>query len=98
MFASTRPDDCKRLHLYHAVDKIVASLIALGATVAITADHGMSDKSAPDGMPNVIYLEDEPQRALRRRRRPCHLPDRGSLRPTSRCPGVIRPCASAEVR
>ena len=28
---------------YHrAVDKVVASLIALGATVAITADHGMS--------------------------------------------------------
>jgi phosphonoacetate hydrolase len=44
---------------HHAVDKIVASLIALGATVAITADHGMSDKSAPDGTPNVIYLEDE---------------------------------------
>lgn len=45
---------------YHqAVDKIVASLMALGATVAITADHGMSDKSASDGTPNVIYLEDE---------------------------------------
>ncbi|WP_158931535.1 phosphonoacetate hydrolase [Acidisphaera sp. S103] len=45
---------------YHqAVDKIVASLMALGATVAITADHGMSDKSTPDGTPNVIYLEDE---------------------------------------
>ena len=45
---------------YHqAVDKVVASLMALGATVAITADHGMSDKSASDGTPNVIYLEDE---------------------------------------
>jgi phosphonoacetate hydrolase len=44
---------------HHAVDKIVASLIALGATVAITADHGMSDKSTSDGTPNVIYLEDE---------------------------------------
>lgn len=45
---------------YHqAVDTSVAMLIALGATVAITADHGMSDKSAPDGTPNVVYLEDE---------------------------------------
>ena len=45
---------------YHqAVDTSVATLIALGATVAITADHGMSDKSAPDGTPNVVYLEDE---------------------------------------
>jgi phosphonoacetate hydrolase len=45
---------------YHqAVDKTVAALIALGATVAITADHGMNDKSASDGTPNVVYLEDE---------------------------------------
>lgn len=45
---------------YHqAVDKAVAALIALGATVAITADHGMNDKSASDGTPNVVYLEDE---------------------------------------
>ena len=44
---------------HHAVDTSVATLIALGATVAITADHGMNDKSAADGTPNVIYLEDE---------------------------------------
>jgi phosphonoacetate hydrolase len=44
---------------HHAVDKIVASLIALGATVAVTADHGMNDKSTSNGTPNVIYLEDE---------------------------------------
>ena len=37
---------------YHqAVDKTVAALVALGATVAITADHGMNDKSASDGTP-----------------------------------------------
>jgi phosphonoacetate hydrolase len=34
-------------------------LIELGATVAITADHGMNDKSRADGTPNVVYLEDE---------------------------------------
>ena len=45
---------------YHqAVDKTVAALIQLGATVAITADHGMNDKSGADGTPNVVYLEDE---------------------------------------
>jgi len=45
---------------YHqAVDMRVGKLIALGATVAITADHGMNDKSASDGSPNVVYLEDE---------------------------------------
>jgi phosphonoacetate hydrolase len=44
---------------HHAVDAAVGKLIALGATVAITADHGMNDKSAADGTPNVVYLEDE---------------------------------------
>ena len=45
---------------YHrAVDTLVGKLIALGATVAITADHGMNDKSAADGTANVIYLEDQ---------------------------------------
>jgi len=45
---------------YHqAVDNVVAKLIDLGATVAITADHGMADKSNADGTPRVVYLEDE---------------------------------------
>ena len=41
-----------------ALDARIGRLVALGATVAVTADHGMSDKSSPDGAPNVIYLED----------------------------------------
>ena len=45
---------------YHrAVDTSIARLIALGATVAVTADHGMNDKAAADGTANVVYLEDE---------------------------------------
>jgi phosphonoacetate hydrolase len=44
---------------HHAVDASIAELIALGTTVAVTADHGMNDKSAADGAPNVVYLEDE---------------------------------------
>lgn len=43
---------------HHAVDQSIAKLVALGATVAITADHGMNDKSASDDTANVIYLED----------------------------------------
>ena len=44
---------------HHAVDRIVGGLVDLGATVAITADHGMNDKSAADGTAKVVYLEDE---------------------------------------
>jgi phosphonoacetate hydrolase len=45
---------------YHqAVDTSIARLIELGATVAVTADHGMNDKTARDGTANVIYLEDK---------------------------------------
>ncbi|MGC2079966.1 MAG: phosphonoacetate hydrolase [Xanthobacteraceae bacterium] len=45
---------------YHqAVDSIVGELVGLGATVAITADHGMNDKSTADGTAKVVYLEDE---------------------------------------
>jgi phosphonoacetate hydrolase len=44
---------------HHAVDTIVGKLVDLGATVAVTADHGMNNKTAPDGTPKVVYLEDE---------------------------------------
>ena len=43
---------------HRALDARIGRVVALGATVAVTADHGMSDKSGPDGAPNVIYLED----------------------------------------
>ena len=41
------------------VDERIGELIKLGATVAITADHGMNDKCLPNGEPNVIYVQDE---------------------------------------
>jgi phosphonoacetate hydrolase len=40
------------------LDDCFGRLEALGALVALTADHGMSDKSRPDGSPNVVYLQD----------------------------------------
>ena len=43
---------------YRRIDDCFGRLHALGAIVALTADHGMSDKSLPDGAPNVIFLQD----------------------------------------
>jgi phosphonoacetate hydrolase len=44
---------------HHAVDASIGKLVALGATVAVTADHGMNDKANADGSAKVVYLEDE---------------------------------------
>ena len=43
---------------YRRIDAAFGRLAELGATVALTADHGMNDKSRPDGSPNVIFLQD----------------------------------------
>lgn len=43
---------------YTAIDRQIGRLLALGATVAVTGDHGMNDKSKPDGSANVIFLQD----------------------------------------
>jgi len=48
--------DAKRF--YQELDKRFGRLAELGAIVALTADHGMNDKSKPDGTPNVIWLQD----------------------------------------
>lgn len=53
-----KPGDAESNAFHAAVDSRIARLIELGATVALTADHGMADKSAEDGRPNVVYLED----------------------------------------
>jgi phosphonoacetate hydrolase len=42
-----------------AVDGRIAALVAAGAIVGVVADHGMSDKSRPNGEPNVVFLEEE---------------------------------------
>jgi phosphonoacetate hydrolase len=53
------PPEAPEAMAYHrAVDGVVARLVALGATVGITADHGMNDKSDAAGAANVVYLED----------------------------------------
>lgn len=43
---------------YAALDDAFGRLEALGAVVALVADHGMNDKARADGAPNVIFLQD----------------------------------------
>jgi phosphonoacetate hydrolase len=43
---------------YAMMDRYLARLHALGAVIALTADHGMNAKTRPDGSPDVIYLQD----------------------------------------
>ena len=40
------------------MDRNLALLDGLGATIVLTADHGMNAKHGADGRPNVIYLQD----------------------------------------
>jgi phosphonoacetate hydrolase len=51
------PGDPVANEFYRRIDEKIGRLDALGATVALTADHGMNDKSTPDGKPNVIFLQ-----------------------------------------
>ena len=43
---------------YNMMDGYWAGLDALGATLILTADHGMNAKHDASGKPNVIYLQD----------------------------------------
>jgi len=52
------PGDSVANTFYQRLDNAFGRLAALGATVALTADHGMNDKSNADGAPKVIYLQD----------------------------------------
>src|SRR5438045_6587042 len=43
---------------YRMMDGYLATLAALGATVALTADHGMNAKTDRAGAPQIVYLQD----------------------------------------
>ena len=43
---------------YAMFDKYIGQLDNTGATIIITADHGMKPKSKEDGSPNAIFLQD----------------------------------------
>lgn len=49
---------------YAMMDSYWAQLDALGAVVALTADHGMNAKHNDAGEPNIIYLQDEMDKLL----------------------------------
>jgi phosphonoacetate hydrolase len=53
------PEAAEAIEFYAAIDTQIGELLALGALVAVTADHGMNAKRKADGSPNVIYLETE---------------------------------------
>ena len=52
------PGAAEANRFYAAIDEAFGRLDALGAVVALTADHGMNDVAKPDGSPNVIWLQD----------------------------------------
>ena len=52
------PGDPVANQFYQRIDSLIGRLEALGAIVALTADHGMNDKSTADGQPRVIFLQD----------------------------------------
>jgi phosphonoacetate hydrolase len=43
---------------YRMMDGYLARLDVLGATIALTADHGMSPKTDAAGRPRIVYLQD----------------------------------------
>ena len=53
------PGSAEANAFYHMMDGYLQRIAELGATVAVTADHGMNDKHDSQGRPNVIYLQDE---------------------------------------
>lgn len=52
------PEESEAKRFYREIDARFGRLAELGATVALTADHGMNDKSDAEGKPNVIWLQD----------------------------------------
>jgi len=52
------PGEAAADRYYRDLDERFERLETLGALVALTADHGMNDKSNPDGSPRVIWLQD----------------------------------------
>lgn len=43
---------------YAMIDSYLAQLDALGATLVVTADHGMNAKHGPDGRPQIVFLQE----------------------------------------
>jgi phosphonoacetate hydrolase len=53
------PGSTKSNEFLQELDARLGKFVELGAIVAVTGDHGMSDKSNEDGSPNILFLESE---------------------------------------
>jgi len=51
------PEAPESLAFYEAIDQELGKMLALGAVIGATADHGMNAKQREDGSPKVIYVE-----------------------------------------
>ncbi|MBN8956470.1 MAG: phosphonoacetate hydrolase [Rhizobiales bacterium] len=52
------PGEAESDDYYRRMDELFGKLDAAGAVVALTADHGMNDKSNSDQSPKVVWLQD----------------------------------------
>ena len=52
------PEDVDAVSFYAMFDHYLDSLDKQGATIVITADHGMKPKHLADGTPDVLYVQD----------------------------------------
>src|SRR5262245_45350169 len=52
------PGDEEANRFYAAIDRSLAAIDAVGATLVVTADHGMRAKADETGVPRAIYLQD----------------------------------------
>ena len=75
---------------YAMMDRHLARLDALGATIVLTADHGMNAKHGGDGSPNVIYLQDVLDGWLGKEKTARHPADHRSLCRAPRCARLVR--------
>lgn len=52
------PRSTEANHFYAVIDEQLANLDSCGATIVVTADHGMNAKTDPDGRPRILFLQE----------------------------------------
>jgi phosphonoacetate hydrolase len=58
------PGETEAHRYYNDMDELLGRLHALGAVIGLIADHGMRDKSSPDGSRKIVWLQDALDREL----------------------------------
>lgn len=53
------PGEKEANEFFASLDHRLRKFVDLGAVVAVTGDHGMSDKCTVDDKPNILFLQDE---------------------------------------